>query len=72
MKISYKNNLAISQNAVEAQMFILETIYLRFTEVFISLLISIALFYAITLVLEKQNTHIENFEFAKTYIIDEN
>ena len=53
-------------------MFILETIYLRFTEVFISLLISIALFYAITLVLEKQNTHIENFEFAKTYIIDEN
>ena len=35
-------------------------------------LISIALFYAITLVLEKQNTHIENFEFAKTYIIDEN
>lgn len=72
MKIRYKNNLAISQNAVEAQMFILETIYLRFTEVFISLLISIALFYAITLVLEKQNTHIENFEFAKTYIIDEN
>jgi hypothetical protein len=72
VKIRYKNNLAISQNAVEAQMFILETIYLRFTEVFISLLISIALFYAITLVLEKQNTHIENFEFAKTYIIDEN
>lgn len=72
MKIRYKNNLAISQNAVEAHMFILETIYLRFTEVFISLLISIALFYAITLVLEKQNTHIENFEFAKTYIIDEN
>jgi hypothetical protein len=72
VKIRYKNNLAISQNAVEAQMFILETIYLRFTEVFISLLISIALFYAITLVLEKQNTHIENFELAKTYIIDEN
>ena len=53
-------------------MFILETIYLRFTEVFTSVLISIALFYTITLVLEKQNTHIESFGLADIYIIDEN
>ena len=72
MKVKYKNNLAKSQNAVEAQMFILETIYLRFTEVFTSVLISIALFYTITLVLEKQNTHIESFGLADIYIIDEN
>ncbi len=53
-------------------MFIIEIIYLRFTEVFTSLLISIALFYVITLALEKQSTHIESFELSEIYIVDEN
>lgn len=72
MNINYKNNLAKSQNAVEAHMFIIEIIYLRFTEVFTSLLISIALFYVITLALEKQSTHIESFELYEIYIVDDN
>jgi hypothetical protein len=70
--INYKNNLAKSQNAVEAYMVILETIYFRFTEISISLLISIALFYVITIALDKQNAHIESFNLSETYIIDEN
>ena len=68
----YKNNLAKSQNADEAYMVILETIYFRFTEISISLLISIALFYVITIALVKQNAHIERFNLSETYIIDEN
>ena len=72
MKINYKNNLAKSQNADEAYMVILETIYFRFTEISISLLISIALFYVITIALDKQNAHIESFNLSETYIIDEN
>ena len=72
MKINYKNNLAKSQNADEAYMVILETIYFRFTEIFTSLLISIALFYVITIALDKQNAHIESFNLSETYIIDEN
>ena len=68
----YKNNLAKSQNADEAYMVILETIYFRFTEISISLLISIALFYVITIALDKQNAHIESFNLSETYIIDEN
>lgn len=68
----YKNNLAKSQNADEAYMVILETIYFRFTEIFTSLLISIALFYVITIALDKQNAHIESFNLSETYIIDEN
>jgi len=70
--INYKNNLAKSQNADEAYMVILETIYFRFTEISISLLISIALFYVITIALDKQNAHIESFNLSETYIIDEN
>jgi hypothetical protein len=70
--ITYKNNLAKSQNADEAYMVILETIYFRFTEISISLLISIALFYVITIALDKQNAHIESFNLSETYIIDEN
>lgn len=70
--INYKNNLAKSQNADEAYMVILETIYLRFVEIITSLLISIALFYLITIALDKQNAHIESFNFSETYIIDEN
>ena len=72
MIIRYKNNLAKSQNADEANMIILETIYFRFTEIFTSLLISIALFYVITIALDKQNAHIESFNLSETYIIDEN
>ena len=72
MTITYKNNLAKSQNADEAYMVILETIYFRFTEISISLLISIALFYVITIALDKQNAHIESFNLSETYIIDEN
>ena len=72
MIIRYKNNLAKSQNADEAYMIILETIYFRFTEIFTSLLISIALFYVITIALDKQNAHIESFNLSETYIIDEN
>ena len=72
MTITYKNNLAKSQNADEAYMVILETIYFRFTEIFTSLLISIALFYVITIALDKQNAHIESFNLSETYIIDEN
>ena len=72
MTIKYKNNLAKSQNADEAYMVILETIYFRFTEISISLLISIALFYVITIALDKQNAHIESFNLSETYIIDEN
>ena len=68
----YKNNLAKSQNADEAYMVILETIYFRFTEILTSLLISIALFYVITITLDKQNAHIESFNLSETYIIDEN
>ena len=68
----YKNNLAKSQNADEAYMVILETIYFRFTEISISLLISIALFYVITIALDRQNAHIESFNLSETYIIDEN
>lgn len=68
----YKNNLAKSQNADEAYMVILETIYFRFTEIFTSLLISIALFYVITIALDKQNAHIESFNLSEIYIIDEN
>lgn len=68
----YKNNLAKSQNADEAYMVILETIYFRFTEILTSLLISIALFYVITIALDKQNAHIESFNLSETYIIDEN
>ena len=68
----YKNNLAKSQNADEAYMVILETIYFRFTEISISLLISIALFYVITIALDKQNAHIESFNLSETYIINEN
>ena len=70
--MNYKNNLAKSQNADEAYMVILETIYFRFTEISISLLISIALFYVITIALDKQNAHIESFNLSETYIIDEN
>ena len=70
--MTYKNNLAKSQNADEANMIILETIYFRFTEIFTSLLISIALFYVITIALDKQNAHIESFNLSETYIIDEN
>ena len=70
--INYKNNLAKSQNADEAYMVILETIYFRFTEILTSLLISIALFYVITIALDKQNAHIESFNLSETYIIDEN
>ncbi|MBV03963.1 MAG: hypothetical protein CML45_06175 [Rhodobacteraceae bacterium] len=70
--INYKNNLAKSQNADEAYMVILETIYFRFTEISISLLISIALFYVITIALDRQNAHIESFNLSETYIIDEN
>jgi len=72
VNINYKNNLAKSQNAVEAHMFIIEIIYLRFTEVFTSILISIVLFYVITLALEKQSTHIESFGLSEIYIVDEN
>ena len=72
MNINYKNNLAKSQNADEAYMVILETIYFRFTEISISLLISIALFYVITIALDRQNAHIESFNLSETYIIDEN
>ena len=72
MIIRYKNNLAKSQNADEAYMVILETIYFRFTEILTSLLISIALFYVITITLDKQNAHIESFNLSETYIIDEN
>ena len=72
MTINYKNNLAKSQNADEAYMVILETIYFRFTEISISLLISIALFYVITIALDRQNAHIESFNLSETYIIDEN
>ena len=68
----YKNNLAKSQNADEAYMVILETIYFRFTEILTSLFISIALFYVITIALDKQNAHIESFNLSETYIIDEN
>ena len=68
----HKNNLAKSQNADEAYMVILETIYFRFTEILTSLLISIALFYVITIALDKQNAHIESFNLSETYIIDEN
>ena len=53
-------------------MIILETIYFRFTEIFTSLLISIALFYVITIALDKQNAHIESFNLSETYIIDKN
>ena len=53
-------------------MVILETIYFRFTEISISLLISITLFYVITIALDKQNAHIESFNLSETYIIDEN
>ena len=70
--MNYKNNLAKSQNADEAYMVILETIYFRFTEISISLLISIALFYVITIALDRQNAHIESFNLSETYIIDEN
>ena len=68
----YKNNLAKSQNADEAYMVILETIYFRFTEIFTSLLISIALFYVITIALDKQNADIQSFSLSETNVIYEN
>ena len=72
MIIRYKNNLAKSQNADEAYMIILETIYFRFTEIFTSLLISIALFYVITIALDKQNADIQSFSLSETNVIYEN
>ena len=72
MIIRYKDNLTKSQNAVEAYMVILETIYLRFVEVITSLLISIALFYVITIALDKQNAHIQSLSLSETNVIYEN
>lgn len=53
-------------------MVILETIYLRFVEIITSLLISIALFYVITIALDKQNAHIQSFSVSETNVIYKN
>ncbi len=53
-------------------MVILETIYLRFVEIITSLLISIALFYVITIALDKQNADIQSFSMSETNVIYEN